>query len=108
MKNKNEFSISVSEPWNFESVDGKNLIKGTILSIINYKTLVFRANYPLDFEGLIGDTLVLSTRLKDESFSIIDEVEVNGGLLKIEFSQELAESELRDNCKFVLIGTLID
>lgn len=42
-------TITIAEPWNFESPDGKNIIRGIILSIVNSYLLVFKANYLLNF-----------------------------------------------------------
>ncbi|HCC17682.1 MAG TPA: hypothetical protein DEP83_03825 [Porphyromonadaceae bacterium] len=106
--NKRTYTITIAEPWDFESPDGKNIIKGIILSIVNSYLLVFKANYLLNFEGISGDVLILSPRFKDENFENIatKEVDVNGGLFLDNYSKTYEESKLKENSKFVLIGTL--
>lgn len=106
--NKKIYTITISEPWDFESPDGKNVIKGIILSIINRCLLVFKANYILNFYGVNGDTFILSPRFKDDNFDNIEtkEVDVNGGLLLDDYNEIVQTSLLKDNCRFVLIGTL--
>jgi hypothetical protein len=41
MDNKKTYTITIAEPWDFESPDGKNIILGIILSIVNSYLLVF-------------------------------------------------------------------
>lgn len=108
MDNKKNYTIKIAEPWDFESPDGKNIIRGIILSIVNSYLLVFKANYLLNFEGLSGNILILSPRLKDENFENIEtrEIEVNGGLFFDDYDKNFEESKLKENCKFVLLGTL--
>lgn len=103
-----QYVITIAEPWNFESPDGKNIIKGKILSIINNHLLIFKANYLLNFDGVSGDILILSPRSKEGNFDNIEtkEVDVNGGLFLDNFNDEMDAVILKDNCKFVLIGTL--
>lgn len=60
--NKEKYTISVGEPWDFESQDGQNLIKGNILSKKSNECLVFNCNYDLEFEGIKGNILILRTR----------------------------------------------
>lgn len=106
--NKKTYTITIAEPWDFESPDGKNIIKGIILSIVNSYLLVFKANYLLNFDGISGDILILSPRFKDGNFenNATKEIDVNGGLLLDNYSKSHEESKLKENSKFVLIGTL--
>lgn len=105
---KRIYTITIAEPWDFESPDGKNIIKGIILSIVNSYLLVFRSNYLLNFDGISGDILILSPRFKDGNFenSATKEIDVNGGLFLDNYSKSYEESKLKENSKFVLIGTL--
>lgn len=102
------YTITIAEPWDFESPDGKNIIRGIILSIFNSNLLVFKANYLVNFEGVSGDVLILSPRLKNKNFENIatEEIDVNGGLFFDYYKEKFEESNLKENCKFVLIGTL--
>lgn len=102
-----EATIVISEPWDFESPDGKNIIKGTIISILNKRIVIFKANYMLNFNCLIGNILVLSSRIKNVDIDIFEiDLHVNGGLLLVDFDEKLEESQLKEKCKFVLIGHL--
>jgi len=103
-----EYFISVGEPWDFESQDGQNIIKGNILSVKSKLCIVFKSNYCLTFGEFKGDILILNPRHKDNDFSdLTDElVIVNGSLLIIEYNDELKEKELHDNAKFVIVGSI--
>lgn len=105
---KKTYTITIAEPWDFESPDGKNIIQGIILSIVNSYLIVFKANYLLNFDGISGEILILSPRFKGESFENIStkEVDVNGGLFLDDYNKNYEESKLKENSKFVLIGTL--
>lgn len=107
MTNNKFCTITIAEPWNFESPDGINVVKGEILAIMTSKILVFKADYLLDFSNLVGDVLILTPRHKNASFSVGEEMDVSGGLLLIDYKPELNEEELKSNCRFVLIGTII-
>jgi len=105
---KKTYTIVVSEPWDFESQDGKNIIKGTILSIVSSHLLVFKANYTLNFNSISGDILILSPRHNTGDFYNVEtkEVDVNGGILLVDYNKLSEETSLKDNCRFTLIGTL--
>lgn len=105
---KKTYTITIAEPWDFESPDGKNIIRGIILSIVNSYLIIFKANYLLNFDGISGDILILSPRFKERGFESIatKEVDVNGGLFLDDYSKGFEEKKLKKNCKFVLIGTL--
>ncbi|WP_026714016.1 hypothetical protein [Flavobacterium daejeonense] len=105
---KETYIITIAEPWDFESPDGKNIIRGTILSIIDSVFLIFKTNYILNFGGISGDILILSPRFKDDNFNNVTskKISVNGGLFLNDYNTGLEERKLKDNSKFVLIGTL--
>lgn len=105
---KEKYVVTVAEPWDFESPDGKNIIGGVVLSIVNSHLLVFKSNYILNFGGVSGDVLILSPRFNGGNFDNIrtEEIDVNGGLFLDDYSNGVEESKLKENCKFVLIGTL--
>lgn len=107
MKHKNYF-ISVGEPWDFESQDGQNIIKGQILSVKSNQCLVFKSNYSLKFGEIKGDVLILIPRHKGNDFSdlVSELVVINGSLLLSEFNIELSEKELQENAKFEIVGTI--
>ena len=80
-----EYCISVGEPWNFESQDGQNVIKGYIVNI-----------------------LILTTRYKESYFSNLtrEAVGVNGGIFLRKYDEKLCENELEQNIKFEIIGSI--
>jgi hypothetical protein len=102
MKEKKYF-ILVSVPWDFESPDGQNIIKGNILSIKNNHCIVFKSNHFLQFSGIKGNVLILTPRYSGDNFSnFADEIIVfNGGILLKEYNEQLKENELLENRKFV-------
>jgi hypothetical protein len=107
MKNEKYF-ISVGEPWDFESQDGQNIIRGNILSVKSNQCLVFKSNYYLKFGEIKGDILILTPRHKGNDFSDLQNelVVVNGSLLLKEYNKELSEKELQENAKFEIIGSI--
>lgn len=107
MKSEKYF-ISVGEPWDYESQDGQNLIRGNILSVKSNRCLVFKSNYNLIIGKYQGNVLVLTPRYKDEEISELQNelVVVNGSLLLKEYSAELSERELQEYSRFVIIGSI--
>ena len=105
-----EFYISVGEPWDFESQDGQNIIKGKILKIINSKCLIYKTNQLLDFKGEKGNVLILYPRHVDSDFSDLnkgaDFVTINGSLLLVDYMDDLDEQELNQNSKYFIIGAI--
>jgi hypothetical protein len=107
MKHENYF-ISVGEPWDFESEDGQNIIRGSIISMKSNQCLVFKMNYNLQFGEVKGDILILTPRHKGNDFSVLQNelVVVNGSLLLNEYKTEFSEKELQENAKFEIIGSI--
>lgn len=103
-----KYFISVGEPWDFESLDGQNVIKGNILKIKSNQCLIFKSNHFLKFGENSGDTLILTPRHKGNDFSELtnDFVVVNGSLLLKAYNEELSEDELKQNMKFEIIGSI--
>lgn len=100
--------ISVAEPWNFESQDGENVIRGSILSIKNNKCLVFKSNYDLYFGEIKGNILILTPRYEGIDFSNLDNERLvfNGSILLGEYNNQLTESELFGKSKLVIVGSM--
>jgi len=110
MDNNNQiYHISVAEPWDFESPDGKNIINGIILSVVNNSLLIFKSNYTLNFDGITGDILILSPRFEDADFQYLTDkdIEVNGGLYLYNYANVFEEKNIKEYSKFVIIGTII-
>jgi hypothetical protein len=106
MKQKKIF-IRVSEPWDFESLDGKNTIRGNILSQKSNQCIVFHSNHCLRFGEVQNHILILTPRHYGHDFNKLkDEIVVfNGSILLKEYSEQLNENDLRNNSKFVIIGS---
>lgn len=102
------YFISVGEPWEFESHDGQNIIKGSILSVKSNQCLVFKSNHCLKFGEFEGDILILTPRHNGNDFSNLKSelVVVNGSLLLNEYNTKLSDKELKENAKFEIIGSI--
>jgi hypothetical protein len=105
--NRKDYDILVSEPWDFESLDGKNLIKGEIIDIVSENCVIYRTNHKLQFENNEGNILILSPRHQGHNFeNIIDEkLTFNCGLLMPNIELTESENVLKTNSKFVLIAS---
>ncbi|TKC60287.1 hypothetical protein FBD94_15390 [Pedobacter hiemivivus] len=105
-----KYFISVGEPWDFNSVDGENIINGIIIKILSATCIIFKANYLLDFEGVSGDIFVLYPRYAEKNFielkNGVESVAINGNLLIGDFDENENEEILREKSKFVLAGTI--
>lgn len=102
-----KYKITVSEPWDYESDAGKNIILGHILKKVCNNCVIFQSSFPLKFGDLTGEMLVLFPRFKDGTFQAnFDKVSVNGGLLLGNSVDSMEERSLEENSKFVIIGTL--
>lgn len=104
-----ECKIIISEPWNFESIDGKNIIRGKVIDNLNDTCLVFEANYDVFFENYsIGRIFILYSRSNNPFTDISHKngIQVNGGLLLVDYDSNKDSDYLKSNSKFVFIGTL--
>ena len=108
MKNKNYY-ISVSEPWDFESKDGENIIKGNIVNIKSNQCLIFKSKYDLEFGEIKGDVLIFFPRHIGIDLSDLEDkrLVLNGGLLRKKYDEKMSEDELKENSKFVIIGSIV-
>lgn len=110
MKNMKDYSycISVGEPWDFESRDGQNVIRGSILGIKNNQCLVFKSNNCLTIGQIKGDVLILTPRHKGNDFSDLQNelVVVNGSILQREYNNALSEQEFQENAMFAIVGSI--
>ena len=102
------YFISVGEPWNFESKDGQNVIRGNIFRFKNNNCLVFKCNHHLAFGDIKGDVLILTPRHSGNDFSALISglVVVNGSLLTREYNDMLSEKELIENSKLCIMGSI--
>lgn len=105
-----KYRIVVSEPWDFQSKDGKNLIVGEIIERINDHCILFKSNSLLNFGETSSNILKLTPRFKgDDLLNLNEEVDVNGGLFK---GQDPSGNTINtignsdENFTFVLIGSI--
>ena len=103
-----EYCISVGEPWNFESQDGQNVIKGYIVNMKSDSCIVFKSNHYLKFDDVTGNILILTPRYKESDFSNLTRgaVGVNGGIFLGKYDEKLCENELEQHIKFEIIGSI--
>lgn len=103
-----EYYISVGEPWDFESPDGQNIIKGKILHMLTNTCLVYKSNYNLTFCDITGDTLILTPRYQDGDFSNLynNIVTINGSILIIDYEKDFNKEKLMNNSVFKIIGSI--
>lgn len=105
-----KYFISVGEPWDFNSPDGQNIINGIIIKVLSATCLIFKANYILDFNGIASNLFVLYPRHAESDFDDlkngIDYVTINGNILPMEYNESMNEDFLKENSKFVIIGSI--
>jgi hypothetical protein len=108
MMEQAKYIISVAEPWDFESLDGQNVIKGRILNMKSNQYLVFKSNHSIQFGEIEGDILILTPRHYGyDFFDFKDEIiAFNGSILLREYDEQLSENALLENTKFVIIGSI--
>jgi len=109
MQSKKYF-LSVGEPWDFDSPDGQNIINGIIIKIVSANCIIFKANYILHFNGVSGNFFVLCPRHSENDFDDLkngkDYVTINGNVLPEEYNENMSEDYLKENSKFVIIGSI--
>lgn len=100
--------ISVAEPWNFESPDGQNIVRGNILTVKSNQCVVFKADHYLEFDSINSDILILTPRHRETDFSDLSKqlITVNGSLLLKNYEDSLSEKELKENARFIIIGSI--
>jgi len=103
-----EYIISVSEPWDFESPDGQNIIKGK-LNIISEKSAIFKANYEIELEQIKSNILIIRPRYENESFKQLKKdniLPINAGILNSNDIKDISKNEITSQSVFVIVGTL--
>ncbi len=102
-----KYFISVGEPWDYEGPDGKNLINGRILKVIDNRIIVFKSDHKVNLHNVCSDVLVLLPRYDRDFFSIRHNrhVTVGGALYKGTYDDNTSEEDLK-NSEYVLIGGL--
>jgi len=103
------YQIMVSEPWDYKSAEGGNVVSGEVLDWVNDRCIIFRSDELIRFPGeLSGDILILSKRFEKQLHA--NGLTVNGGLLRVKYDRNSLtnnEQELKDQSTFVLVGTLL-
>lgn len=107
--NVNTYYIGVGEPWDFISPDGKNLIKGKIVKIVNNDCVIFKANHLFKEGDVTSNILILISRYKDVHFDNIEKDNpwtVAGRLLFTNNYENMSSEELKKKSKYFIIGGL--
>jgi hypothetical protein len=101
------YNLLIAEPWDFESPDGKNIIKGGIMDLVSKKCIIYKMNCSLTFGETRNDILVLFPRHQNIDFSDLDDkrLAVNCAILSNEIALTSDENTLAHNSKFVLIAS---
>lgn len=102
-----KYKILIAEPWDFESPDGLNLIKGSIIKTLSQTTAIFKSDHILSFKGYTGAFFVLKNRFSNQSLMYPEDVSVNGALLLNNEYESQTEEELIKNSIFVFIGRIM-
>jgi hypothetical protein len=107
---QNKYVISIGEPWDFNSPDGQGIINGVVVRILSATCLIFKANYILDFNGVLGNFFVLYPRYAKNNFNDLKNevgyVTINGNILPEEYNESMNENYLKEISKFVIIGSI--
>ncbi len=100
-----KYKIIVSEPWDFESPAGINLIIGVIVKVLSSTCLIFKSDHLLKFEEGEGELLVLKSRYEGQELDNLKGT-VGGALVLTNDYENQSEEELEKNSKYVIIGAL--
>ena len=86
----------------------ENIIRGSILCRKSNQCIIFKSNDYLQFGDIEGNILILTPRHHGYDFSNFHDgiIAFNGSILLMEYNEQLGESELKENSKFVIIGSL--
>ena len=103
----NVIKLRVSEPWDFETLQGGNMLEGRILKRLDSKMLIFEATEATSLKGLTSRYWLLSARYEKQTF----EVEpyhgtVNGALLPTLPAEDDNLMTIQKGSVFAIIGSL--
>ena len=97
--------IIISEPWNFESIDGLNLIKGTIMHKEENCILV-KSDYILASHNISNQIIKINPRHNTTDYKgQYNNISVNIGLFKYDES-EISKASNDENFVFAFIGSI--
>jgi len=95
-----KIKILVSEPWDFESPDGRNICGEVIKE--SQKSIILKSNYPLNKDGVQGNIIKLSPRFSGDTFEKNKRgAFVNGGLF---YGESINQIDNEGNYLFIIIG----
>jgi len=103
-----KYIISVGEPWDFNSPDGENIIKGS-LEIKSEKFAIFRLNYEIELKQIRSNILILHPRYENENFYKLKNnsvLTINAGIISPYEYNNLLLDEVNAKAIFVIVGTL--
>lgn len=97
--------IIISEPWDFESADGKNLIKGRIIQKEDSYILV-RSDYILTSHNVSNQIIKIEPRHNASDYKkTYKNISVNIGLFKCD-EREINKVQNDENFVFAFIGAV--
>jgi hypothetical protein len=101
-----KYTITVSEPWDYESPNGTNAIHGRLVKEVSSDCVIFKSDVELDFDGHKGKLLVLQSRYENKLIKHNGSYHgtVCAGLLLSE-KLNVPLSTLEKNSKYVFIGS---
>ena len=101
------YRLIVSEPWNFCSRQGDNVIVGEVLRKLDNRHLLFKTDEVVSFKNQVGRHLLLSSRFEEqEFFNEPYQGTVNGQLLTHSPSEVETLDDILFNSSFAIIGNL--
>lgn len=103
-----KYNLRVSEPWNFESPNGANLLYGEVICVLNKNCIIFKSDTNLNIGGIDNNLILLKSRISD-SLSLKDgkyHGYVNGAILLTDDFKGIGEPTLIENSKFVIVGSI--
>ena len=100
------YKLTVSEPWDFEVNDGSNFVTGSVVRVVDSHLLILKCDEVLRFQATEGQVVLLSPREQKKEFLAPYQCTVNGGIISTDRFLTESGTELMENAKFVLIGSL--
>ena len=100
-----KYKITISEPWDFESPAGLNLIVGIIVRVLSSTYVIFKSDHVLKFGENEGQLFLLKTRYEGQNLEDLKGT-VGGALVLINDYEKQDEKKLEENSEYVIIGAL--
>lgn len=99
--------IIISEPWDFKSVDGNNILDGDIIRKYDSGDYLFKSTSEVEINSFKGQYFYLSRRFKNDIKELFDKenpITVNGGILTDELCLWDDAQSVETKARFAFIG----